>query len=116
MDPSPSNLPNKNLPTTNLAFPLRSCQINNTSKAMFRPYLCRNPVSSPVADFSRRMFDITLGYSHQGSERRVAEANQVTRQPFREAFPPAFMGFSRWARRSAQEGKRRPLSSRVTQD
>ena len=45
------------------------------------------------------MLDITLGYSHQSSERRVAEANQVTRQPFREAFPPAFMGLFGWARR-----------------
>lgn len=49
-------------------------------RQLFRPYLCRNPVSSPVADFSRRMLDITLGYSHQGGEKRVAEANQVTRQ------------------------------------
>lgn len=68
---------------------------------MYRPYLCRDPVGSTVADFSRRRksqlqlngaatCDIALGCSQQKRE-RVAEANPVPRD-FCEAFAPAFIG------------------------
>jgi hypothetical protein len=86
-----------------------SPHLHTLTKSMYRPYLCRNPVGSTVADFSRRHKShrgnnlmlhcetcITLGYSHQESERRVCRSEPRNSQTFREAFPPAFMG-SRWA-------------------
>ena len=105
----------KDLLTTNLASPLRSCQINNTSKATDVP-----PVSVPQPSelTSRRLFKADVGHHSRlfaSGQRETGCRSKPSNSPaLPRSLSSCFHGVSCDINpEAAREGKRRPLSSRV---